>query len=435
MRGWLLPGLVGLSLGLLASGVKADEWRPAIRPSLNSAASLQASSDPGAAVTLGKPIGIDSRDESRAAHSPSLGKPVIPASYHLAADEIPGPVYRAQAPDPYGPTLAPPQTGVFPATPEERYNSGVVQNGIPPAGGNGFWGGCQDFIKNCEDSLTAGNRTLFRSDHCFDAFISPVSNPFFFEDPRSLTEVRPIFMYQSTPSKNSIFRGGDVEFFGTQARLALTDRLSFVLSELGGIWLEPHNHIDGFSPHSGFAELHLGPKYTFIRSEDTGTLLAGGLTFAIPAGPSKVFQDTGNLSLVPYISFGQNFLRSSFGSFNFLNTTGYSAGVDNKRTDYLFSSFHLDYDILNAHRVYPLIELNWFHFTEAGNARPLGFEGRDLVNFGSTGVSGADNVSLALGGRYKFSEWVQTGIAAEFPLNGRHDLMDFRLTIDFILRY
>jgi hypothetical protein len=433
MRGLLVTALVGLALGLHGKGVKADEWRPVTRPA------------PTAAVSLGRPIAVDSQQEGT--QSPSLGKPIIPASYNSADRSGGGPVFRAQSPDPYGPTLAPPQAGPFPATPEERYNSGVVVDnnqlgggnplggGNAYSGGNNFWGSCQEFLKNCEDSLTAGNRALFRSDHCFDGFISPVSNPFFFEDPRSLTEIRPIFMYQAAPSKNYIFRGGDIEWFGTQARLALTDRLSLVVSELGGIWLEPHNHINGFEPHSGFSELHLGPKYTFIRSEDTRTLLAAGLTFAIPAGPSKVFQDTGNLSLVPYISFGQNFLRSSFGSFNFLNTTGYSLGVDNKRTDYLFSSFHLDYDILNAHRIYPLIELNWFHFTEAGNARPLGFEGRDLVNFGSTGVSGADNVSLAFGARYKFSEWAQTGIAAEFPLNGRHDLMDFRLTIDFILRY
>jgi hypothetical protein len=342
-------------------------------------------------------------------------------------------------PEQTSPTLAPP-VGGFPVTPEEQYNSGVVINNGPVTGGVGgnggsFWDQCGEFFNNCGQAMTAGNRGLFQSDHCFDNFISPVTNPFYFEDPRSLTEIRPIFMYQATPGSNYIFHGGDVEWFGMQARVALTERLSFIMSEFGFIWLEPHNHINGFDSHAGFSELHLGPQYTFIRSEDTGTLLAGGLQFAIPSGPGKVFQNTGSLSLVPYFSLGQNFWRTSFGSFNFLTTDGFSIAMDNQRTDYFFSSYHLDFDVLNAHKIYPLIELNWFHYTAAGNARPVTFEGRDLVNFGAHNVSGSDNLSLAFGARYKFTEWAQTGIAAEFPLNSPHMLMDFRLTLDFILRY
>ena len=134
-------------------------------------------------------------------------------------------------------------------TPEERYNAGVVINNGPigngPIGasnGGTFWGQCGEFFNNCGQAMTAGNRNLFQSDHCFDNFISPVTNPFYFEDPRSLTEIRPIFMYQSTPGSNYIFHGGDVEWFGMQARLALTERLSFIMSEFGFIWLEPEDY-------------------------------------------------------------------------------------------------------------------------------------------------------------------------------------------------
>ena len=45
--------------------------------------------------------------------------------------------------------------------------------------------------------------TWFKSDHVFDGFISPVTNPFLFEDPRSLTEVRPIFMYPAGAGRAS----------------------------------------------------------------------------------------------------------------------------------------------------------------------------------------------------------------------------------------
>jgi hypothetical protein len=441
MRGLLAGGLMALSLFLLEAEAHADTWRPAVRPSPMTAPP-DAPSSTSPIVTLGRPEAVERAAVTQENRAPRSDGTIVPVSYESTPRSLFGPIFRAQNSDQLSPTLAPPQAGGFPATPEERYNTGAVINNGPVGGGaalgggvGGFWGQCQDIFNNCGQAMTAGNRNLFQSDHCFDNFISPVTNPFLFEDPRSLTELRPIFMYQSTPSSNPIFHGGDVEWFGTQARLALTDRLSFVLSEMGFIWLEPHNHIDGFNPHAGWSEIHLGGKYTFIRSEDTGTLLAGGLTFAIPAGPGKVFQDTGNMSLIPYFSFGQNFWRTSFGSMNFLTTTGISVGFDSHRSDYLFSSYHLDYDLFNTHKIYPLIELNWFHYTEAGNFRPIMFEGQDLVNFGAHGVSGSDNLSLALGARYKFCEWAQTGIAAEFPINSPHPFMDFRLTIDFILRY
>ena len=37
--------------------------------------------------------------------------------------------------------------------------------------------------------------------------------------------------------------------------------------------------------------------------------------------------------------------------------------------------------------------------------------------------------------RYKFNECIQTGLTGEIPVTGRHDLEDFRLTVDLIFRY
>ena len=112
--------------------------------------------------------------------------------------------------------------------------------------------------------------------------------------------------------------------------------------------------------------------------------------------------------------------------------------LDNQRTDYFYASLHLDYDVANTHHFYPLIELNWFHYTsDGGGGHPstFGFEGRDLINFGSKGVSGHDEVSLAFGARFKYNEMIQFGGALEFPLSGTKDLLDFRLTLDVIFRY
>src|SRR5207247_1078458 len=158
--------------------------------------------------------------------------------------------------------------------------------------------------------------------------------------------------------------------------------------------------------------------------------------FDIPAGSGRVLQNTGHLSLVPYFSVAQNFGRSTYGSFNFMNTTGYSFRTDNTRTESLYSSFHLDYEI--GKRFYPLIELNWRHYTRNGGARSLYFEGNDLANFGSRSVSGHDELNLAVGARYRFNTFVEAGLAAEFNVlrnsDGRH-LDAFRLTADMIFRY
>jgi hypothetical protein len=277
------------------------------------------------------------------------------------------------------------------------------------------------------------NGEWFRSDHMFDGFISPLSNPFLAEDPRSLTELRPIFMIQKIPTAQPDFRGGNITFFGTQARVAITDRWSVVFNKIGGISVNPGN-ASAFRDETGFAEIWLGPKYTFYRGEENGALVAGGLQFQLPAGSRATFQNTGSLSLVPYVSYGQNFLRDfRLGSFNSIISTGYSFSTNDRRSDYYWLSAHLDFDVGNLHRFYPLAELNWFLYTSGGKATPIGIEGRDLINFG--GQSKSALLTGTLGGRVKITESAQIGAGFEIPLAGRKDLFRYRFTVDFILRY
>jgi hypothetical protein len=274
----------------------------------------------------------------------------------------------------------------------------------------------------------------FESDHCFVTFISPVTNPFIAEDPRSLTEIRPIFMFQSIPNSNWIYKGGNAEFLGFQARLALTEHWSIVMNKLGGVWINPGGD-SALGSENGFSEVWIGPKWTFLRNTDTGTLGAAGVTFQIPAGSNRVAQDTGSLSVLPYASFGQNFGRSSIGSFNVIDVVGYNFRTDNTRSEYFVNSLHLDYDVGNLHKFFPLVELNWFAYTRSGKARALAFEGADLVNFGSTDVNSRNNLTIAPGMRYRVNDHFEAGAAVEFPLVGTRDLNAFRLTLDVIFRY
>ena len=431
-------GSFGLALALWTSNAAAQDltWRPA-----RAAAP--------AAVTLGRPQPIYTDRE------------VQPTSFSAPTTTLsqPRPIVRGQNPEVPAVTVPPPPPpgspggfggpAVFPGGPagptrglgagEEGYNCGIVNNN---ADLGGFWTRCGDKFKRCWSDVTGAvgsgfdGRALFQSDHKFENFISPVSNPIFFEDPRALTELRPVFIWQRTRDTNPVFAGGDNFFFTLQGRVAFTESISLVVNKLGWTWTNPDGPPAGIEDTSGFSELHLGPKFTFLRSDVSNTVAAVGLNFEIAAGSSGVAQNTGNLSLSPYFSIAQNFWRTNYGSFNFMNTTGYSLGIDSKRSDFLYASFHLDFDILEAHQFYPLVELNWTRYVFNGSERPFGFEGSNLFNFGSMGVAGHSDLTLALGARYKFSEVLQFGLAGEFSLlGGSRHMEGFRLTADMILRY
>ncbi len=276
---------------------------------------------------------------------------------------------------------------------------------------------------------------LFKSDHVFDNFISPVTNPFLLEDPRSLTEVRPLFIFQKVPRSQPDFRGGDIWFFGGQARVALTDRISLVIHKLGGLSINTGS-ASIYDGSTGFSELWLGPKYTLIRDEQSGSVLATGLQFQIPIGTRSVYQDTGSLSLVPYLSYAQNLdFGWRVGSLNALVGTGYSFSVTAERSDYYYLSAQVDLDTFNNHRFYPLMGLNWQVVTANGKERPFfGAEGRDLFNLGGL-ARGRGLMTWAVGARYKINEAAQLGAAFELPIAGPRDFFSYRFTVDFILRY
>jgi hypothetical protein len=280
----------------------------------------------------------------------------------------------------------------------------------------------------------ARDRLAFQSDCAFDNFMSFTTNPFLAEDPRTLTEVRPLYLYQSIPDANPFYRGGSANFFGLQGRVAFTERFSLVLHKLGGLNL--HSGPGGtLSSETGFSEIWLGPKFVFWRDPEDKILASAGLIFQLPFGSGGVFQDTGNISLVPYVSYAKQIARSSVGSWNLMNVTGYSLSTNNSRSDFLYNTAHLSLDLGDRKWLYPFLEMSWFHYTSNGTANPgFDFEGHDLANVGAP-VNNRDFLSIAPGVRFKISEALQFGIAAEFPLLGTRDLHSFRLGLDFIWRY
>jgi hypothetical protein len=85
--------------------------------------------------------------------------------------------------------------------------------------------------------------------------------------------------------------------------------------------------------------------------------------------------------------------------------------------------------------VYALAEANWYHWFGSGQNGLNGIEGLDVINFGSTNVAGNDIVTGAVGVKLKPSGGMEIGVAWEAPLTDRRDIIDNRLTVDWILRY
>jgi hypothetical protein len=360
------------------------------------------------------------------------------------------PIVRAAAPDPLVGDYSPParlgaisevrggqsSSSGFLDTPEERYNWGMPAEPAAPrprATASPSYSNFGEKLGQVFEKNGGFDWGNFQGDHCFDDWISPMTNPFLAEDPRALTEIRPIFMYQTIPQGQYLYRGGNIEQFAIQARLALTDRFDIVLHKLGAVVINPGSS-SFIGSASGFSEIWLGGKYTFYRDDQTGTLGAAGAIFQIPAGTDRTYQGTGSLSIAPYVTGGQKFGKTSWGTFTVMDTAGVSISVNRERSNYFYNSAHLDFDVANAGRVFPLLELNWFHYTRNGHSNDLGFEALDLGNVGSH-VAGRDFLSIAIGARFKVSDAVTLGIATEFPLAGTKDLFNFRLGVDLIWRY
>ncbi|HEY7315035.1 MAG TPA: hypothetical protein VH643_37160 [Gemmataceae bacterium] len=440
-RWWIAaPIVLCAHLGAVRAG---DTWH-----AVNDVPSPSSAAGGVPTTTLERPQPLHApTNPARPPESPSRG--LAPVSFDQPLDPLPPPPPDPPAP-PAPPTthtvlqpdsVPPPTSGPMPPPPppgDVPLNQGVI---IDKPLQHSFWDRCKDYLGcNGSDRASATGHCLFQSDHAFDYFASPVTNPFLFEDPRALTELKPLFIYQGAPRSNPIFQGGNAEFYGLQARLAVTERLSMTINELGFVTLNPFNTgadpTGRFSESTGFAEIVLGPKYTFLRSEQWKTVMAGGLLFQIPAGSPRVFQDTGTLSLVPYLSAAKNFcLPAGWGSINAMGNTGFSASVDKTRSDYFYMNFHVDYNIANTNMFFPFLELNWFHYTRGGTATDLGFEGLDLVNFGSRTVGARDFLAISPGLRFKLNEHIQAGAAVSWPLLNQKQLNDYRLTFDIIFRY
>lgn len=269
----------------------------------------------------------------------------------------------------------------------------------------------------------------------------PITNIVNFDLPIPRSSVRPIYMYHAFPEQvnttlGPVPLGGDLQLFAVQAELALSDRLSLVAAKDGYIVFNPDGTL--FNDAEGFADLALGPKYTFYLDEGNGWAAAGKLILELPMGADRVWQGNGSTAM-PSVS-----VMKLMDEWQFLGMMGLTLPFDMDEESTLFmQSYHVSYSLMED-RIFPLLELNHFHVIDAGqgnaNFMPQAgglvpgvaqFEGGDLVNLGSQNSGGSDVFTMAVGVRGRLMEGTDCGIAWEFPLTDEEDnLMESRITVD-----
>ncbi len=283
---------------------------------------------------------------------------------------------------------------------------------------------CGGDLPECCDFFNGRKRILgmLPSDHCFDSFISPISNPFYFEDPRSLTEVRGIFIDNSLPANVG---NGDVQIWAAQFRGRITDRWSVIAPRLAYFQV---NQSDTGAP-SGFVSAPVGAKYNLVRDVPRQFLLTAGLTYFIP-GSAQAQSNFGTGDFHLFLTGGKR-----IGNGHWISGSGFRLPTDtNWGTQMWYWSNQWDYE-LPGH-IYPLIGLNWYHWMRsAGIQSGIPFTTLDILNLPANGIAGSNVVTSCIGAKWKPSGNIEIGGGWEFPVTQNGDVLRNRAYADLILRY
>jgi hypothetical protein len=258
----------------------------------------------------------------------------------------------------------------------------------------------------------------------FENFYEPVGNPIYFETPFNYTGARFLYLNHQFPEDN-VLKGGDLNVYALQVRVALTERLALIATKDGYSDLSA----DGLPQDEGWNDIAGGLKYTFYADKDADLLAAFGIRYQGGNGDSEVLQG-GCQEFSPFLA-----IAKGWDLFHTVGNVTYRIPLDtNKGNSILQWSAHADYEIFKGFA--PMIEFHGLHYLDDGNRTPLDIGGLDYTNLGSTEVGGSTVVALGIGARAKFTPNFSLGATYEFPLtNSDADIHDGRVTVDFIVAW
>lgn len=258
----------------------------------------------------------------------------------------------------------------------------------------------------------------------FEHFHNPIGNPIYFEPPTNTSELRFLYLHHNFP-KGGVLQGGDVRIAALQARLALTEELSFIATKDGYSWLSA----EALPDESGWNALAAGFKYTFYADPEHDILAAAGLRLMIDSGEAKILQG-GVYELSPFISAAK-----SWGSLQVVAAGTWRAPLDDDDGNHILHwDLHVNYEVFEGFA--PVAELRGTHYISDGTRTPLSVGGLDYTNLGSTDVSGNHVITLGFGARARLTPHISLGALYEFPLTDRNDdIIRDRITADLIVRW
>ncbi len=343
--------------------------------------------------------------------APSVSPYGAPASIpSLPAASAPVPVAPA---DTAAPVTATPVSN-FIAPEDVQDNSGIALNFAPPVG-----------YAPPPDPILETTRGLFESDHAFDGFTTPLSNPVQSKDPRSLTEARFLFMGNWSRPSTPVIGGGAFQVYALQLRLAVTDRLQLFADKDGLVRFSPK----GASSVFALANIMAGAKYVLIRDVENQFLFSGVVQYEASTGYHNIFEGHGDGLLGVYGVPGKEF----WDNWHFVSTFGQNIALNNSNSGYFMVTAHID---RRFGKFVPFYEANWFYYNQSGRNVPgVGIEGGGWLNLGASKVMGLNYLTNAIGFNYEFSQHLIFGVAYEYQLTSRTMLMNKMLNAQLIFPY
>ena len=254
----------------------------------------------------------------------------------------------------------------------------------------------------------------------------PVGSPFYFEDPFINSDARLIYMYHKIPGSSAL-KGGDLNVYALQLRLALTDRLQFTAT------CDGYSHLESpiLDDDSGWNDLALGAKYALYIDHENDFLVSTGLKWRLSNGHAKTLH--GNVDeLTPYLS-----AYKGWGKWHFIADVAGRIAMDEHRGNHLLSyNLSTSYEVLE-NLFFPLVEFHGVHYLSNGDRLPLDIGGLDYANIGSNDVAGHAAFWGGVGARWHIVEHVSWGAVWEFPMQTttNNDIFDYRVTTNLIFTF
>ncbi len=276
----------------------------------------------------------------------------------------------------------------------------------------------------------------------FEGFEKPIVQPYLFEDPFVVTGVYPYYAWHEFPD-DSALGGGEVHVAAVQARLAITDRLGFIATKDGYVWLRPDNPL--LDNDEGFWDLAAGFKYAFLVMPEEKLIASAILRLELPIGSSDVLAGNGSgVAFLPSVSAAWEPIER----LHLVADVGAWVPTDgDDHSSYLFWHVYADYAVHEHFQ--PFIQFSGERYLSSGDGdlpirltggaelpldtvqHALGvghFEGVDVLNLGSRGMDNDQYVTFAIGAHIPITKHVTFSAAWETPITGREMVTEQRVT-------